>query len=88
MGKLGLLPLLIIIIATACQEGETNIEPTDTSIENNIESEPAPSCPDSCDDKDICTEDLCSEDTNYECTHEKQVPCCVDGDGSLLPLLE
>ena len=33
------------------------------------------SCPD-CDDQDPCTEDFCSENTNYTCMHDPILPCC------------
>jgi len=32
-------------------------------------------CP-SCEDNNPCTQDSCSEDTDYECTHEQIIPCC------------
>jgi len=33
-------------------------------------------CPESCDDEDRCTEDLCGKRTNFECYHV-QIPDCV-----------
>jgi hypothetical protein len=33
-------------------------------------------CPRSCDDQNFCTEDYCSELTNYECKHITIKPCC------------
>ena len=33
-------------------------------------------CPDSCDDNDPCTEDFCSDETNYLCEHKETKPCC------------
>lgn len=38
--------------------------------------EPAPECPASCDDANICTRDLCSEQTGYRCLNEPVSPCC------------
>ncbi len=37
---------------------------------------PCQSCPDSCDDNDKCTEEICSPDTNYECVYSPIIPCC------------
>ncbi|MEM7815595.1 MAG: lamin tail domain-containing protein [Candidatus Aenigmatarchaeota archaeon] len=33
-------------------------------------------CPQTCSDSNPCTRDFCSKDTNYECSHEKIIPCC------------
>jgi len=32
-----------------------------------------PRCPESCDDGNLCTEDFCSSETNYQCTHSSIV---------------
>lgn len=37
-------------------------------------------CPESCDDEKVCTRDVCSKDTKYECRHIP-VPNCVCGNG-------
>lgn len=34
------------------------------------------SCPQSCDDSNICTNDLCGKDTNYKCQNTAIIPCC------------
>ncbi len=34
-----------------------------------------PRCPASCDDGNPCTEEVCSEETNYKCIHEQIAPC-------------
>ena len=36
-------------------------------------------CP-SCEDSDSCTEDSCSEETDFECMHEPIIPCCGNGE--------
>jgi hypothetical protein len=36
-------------------------------------------CPASCDDTIACTADSCSVQTNFECVHEIQKPCCGNG---------
>jgi len=36
----------------------------------------APKCPDSCDDNEPCTEDICGEETDYKCEHNVLTPCC------------
>ncbi|MBN2142337.1 hypothetical protein JW711_03315 [Candidatus Woesearchaeota archaeon] len=36
-------------------------------------------CPNSCDDFDECTEDFCSEKTNFECVHKSLDDCCGNG---------
>lgn len=38
-----------------------------------------PKCPESCDDGDPCTKDVCSEKTRYLCQHYIQRPCCGNG---------
>lgn len=37
---------------------------------------PTHKCPESCDDKDICTEDFCSKETNYKCSRSIIQNCC------------
>jgi hypothetical protein len=44
-----------------------------------IPAEPEKKCPDSCDDKDSCTQDLCSNETGFDCRHDNIVPCCGNG---------
>lgn len=34
------------------------------------------SCPDTCNDNNLCTEDYCSESTGYECVNDIISPCC------------
>ncbi len=33
-------------------------------------------CPESCDDRSICTDDFCSKQTNYKCQHHSIPDCC------------
>ncbi len=40
------------------------------------QSETKKICPVSCDDNNPCTNDYCSESTNYECRHSPIQPCC------------
>ena len=37
---------------------------------------PELSCPASCDDNDICTQDSCGSDTGYRCFNKIKTPCC------------
>jgi hypothetical protein len=48
-------------------------------IEPEIPAEPVKACPFSCDDYDKCTNDYCSQETGYECRHDKISPCCGNG---------
>lgn len=36
-------------------------------------------CPSDCNDADICTNDYCSEATNFECVHDDIIPCVGNG---------
>ena len=36
-------------------------------------------CPDTCDDIDACTEDICSEETGFECAYKEIFPCRGNG---------
>jgi hypothetical protein len=49
----------------------------------DVEPEPADVpelvCPETCSDDNECTEDLCSEETSFECVHNEITPCCGDG---------
>ena len=69
---------------------DDSVEPTamiaDEPIQDIPIEEPDPvaeviekSCPDSCEDDNACTEDVCSDETNFECVHTEIVPCCGDG---------
>ncbi len=37
------------------------------------------SCPATCNDNNICTEEFCSEETGYKCFYEYIIPCCGNG---------
>jgi hypothetical protein len=37
---------------------------------------PAHQCPASCDDKAACTQDFCSKETGYKCSHSAVLNCC------------
>ena len=39
----------------------------------------SPSCPESCDDGDNCTEDFCSNETDFNCVNQPIVPCDNNG---------
>ena len=52
------------------------------AVQQQAAPEPAPaarSCPFSCNDNNQCTNDYCSEATNYECGHDNVIPCCGNG---------
>ena len=36
-----------------------------------------PTCPESCDDNNPCTNDFCSNQTDYKCEHKKITNCCL-----------
>ncbi len=38
-----------------------------------------PTCPETCDDGNPCTNDYCSNETNFQCKHDDVTPCCGDG---------
>ncbi|RLJ08805.1 MAG: hypothetical protein DRP13_01955 [Candidatus Aenigmatarchaeota archaeon] len=50
--------------------------PANTSFQNK--TKPEPKCPESCDDKNPCTKDVCSEKTRYLCQHYIIKPCCAN----------
>ena len=67
MKKLVILSLIIIsIFLVGCSK---------TTVKDSAQEK----CPSSCDDKNICTSDYCSENTNYECKHTLKTPCCGNG---------
>jgi len=53
---------------------EATSEPTE-NLNEQIETEEIV-CPEDCNDNDFCTEDYCSETTNFECVHKNIIPCC------------
>ena len=59
-----LLLIVLVLLITACGKEEVPEEPE------------AQTCPASCDDANACTDDLCSEQTNFECQHSEIIPCC------------
>ncbi|MFQ5474867.1 MAG: hypothetical protein ACE5DM_03450 [Candidatus Nanoarchaeia archaeon] len=64
-----LLPILIIIIfLTGCAPQQT-VEPVNIEPEKNVEI--IKPCPESCDDGNPQTEDICNEQTGNECEHKK-----------------
>lgn len=71
-----------VLKSTATQGSEKKADTLTIRISEGKEPEPGPGpepkpeCPDSCDDNNECTEDICSELTGYKCQHNKIVPCC------------
>jgi outer membrane lipoprotein-sorting protein len=59
--------VILLFIAGCVQEPDAKKQTVVTT---------AKECPESCDDNDDCTEDHCSEDTNFECKHKLILPCC------------
>ena len=57
--------LVAIVFLSGCVEENQN--PTETQTSD---------CPSSCDDKNLCTDDFCSEQTNFKCSHKEITPCC------------
>ena len=79
--------LALVIAFSGCTQASEESGPTGAVVATEVEitaSEPTVtqpaaierSCPASCDDGDICTEDLCSAETNYDCKIRLKVPCC------------
>jgi hypothetical protein len=66
--------IIAVIIASGCvsETGEMTKKP-DTSTTTPAETK---TCPSSCNDGNACTEDHCSEATNYECKHDLKISCC------------
>ena len=56
-------------------EEEIVEEVVEEVIEEVIEEEVL-ECPSTCGDFDVCTEDVCGPETNYECVHFPIRPCC------------
>ncbi|MFH1445504.1 MAG: lamin tail domain-containing protein [Nanoarchaeota archaeon] len=70
---------LIDELNTATLNAEETSENAEESIEKVILEEPT-TCPDSCDDGNLCTRDYCSEETGFECAHlELAMAECVCG---------
>ncbi len=57
--------ILIIILLSGCTQEQN--QPNEAQ---NLK------CNSSCDDKNPCTEDICSEQTNFKCEHKEIIPCC------------
>jgi hypothetical protein len=93
-GLLGL-SLLALLMASGCIGGETppidsggtctlpkkmigNICCYDENNNNICDIEDI-ACPASCDDSNPCTNDSCSADTDFECIHLANAPCCGNG---------
>ena len=82
LGVVALVILLLSAFPPDLEEGvsssEGKVNPTGAVV--SVPTAPAESeekvCPTSCNDLDVCTNDYCNEDTNYECIHERMVPCC------------
>jgi hypothetical protein len=51
----------------------------DDTNNNNVCDMDDIGCPVSCDDKNACTNDSCSVDTNFDCAHAAVSPCCGNG---------
>lgn len=96
--------ILITVLISGCVNQDLESQP-DGSAGGDESRHPAaqagPSCPESCDDGDECTNDHCSPATNFECEHDPVIPCCGNavcerdedpdscpGDCSLVKVLE
>ena len=65
---LSTISILIVLLVSGCiQEQNQQENPTETQTLN---------CPSSCNDKNPCTNDFCSEQTNFRCMHDEIIPCC------------
>ncbi len=65
---LSTISILIVLLVSGCiQEQNQQENPTETQTLN---------CPSSCNDKNPCTNDFCSEQTNFKCMHDEIIPCC------------
>ncbi|MEK6967185.1 MAG: hypothetical protein AABX51_00985 [Nanoarchaeota archaeon] len=89
MRLLGLL-LFIVLFTAACkiqpQQPEIPVVPPSNEIIETppeVVEEPGqtfdPRCPKSCDDNNKCTQDICNQQTSFECRTIPIVPCCGNG---------
>jgi len=77
MKAVNYLMIALVVLVLACIEKPVEPDTIDTPP---IVTEPIKSCPDSCDDGDPCTDDTCTPETLYECTHSKKTDCCGNND--------
>ena len=66
--------LLVLIAISGC--ATTTVSGPEEDSNESVPVEVVPSCPTSCEDNNSCTLDLCSETTNFSCSHASIVPCC------------
>ncbi|MFH1447876.1 MAG: hypothetical protein ABIG39_03360, partial [Candidatus Micrarchaeota archaeon] len=60
--------------------GDINYTCYDGSVVSDPKQCPFPDlCPSSCEDGDPCTDDICWEETGFECVHSTITPCCGNG---------
>jgi len=73
----GNLPVEIDAAADIEKLAEPKAEDSPQQAEPKTVEEPIKKCP-SCDDGNICTQDFCSSQTNFECVNKVLSPCCGD----------
>ena len=72
---IGVLVILVVLISGIY----FGIKLANKQINHNnllVSNETAKQCPSSCDDSKICTDDVCSVDTNYACINTPLSSCC------------
>ena len=82
--------IIILLVLIGCNKevttNESNIDGGDqnaNNIKNNGANQEAEAikktCPATCDDKNSCTEDVCSTETEFICQNNEITPCCGNG---------
>ncbi|MBU0757527.1 MAG: hypothetical protein KKF44_05655 [Nanoarchaeota archaeon] len=70
----------ILVGQGCCLDNNDNqiCDSDEMDLKSKMNEEVKPTCPTSCDDKDECTKDYCSENTEYKCRNDNISPCCGD----------
>jgi hypothetical protein len=72
-----LITLLAVVLVSGCTgNGDDEDENGGNGDGNGDGNGGTGACPSSCDDKNACTEDVCTAATNYECRNNQITPCC------------
>lgn len=72
----------ITMLVSGCVNQELESQPAGSAVGDESQhpaAQAGASCPESCDDGDECTNDHCSQATNFECEHDPVIPCCGNG---------
>lgn len=72
--------LALIVASAGCIQQLSQLISGNQNSAENSNAEAKVTCPSSCDDKNSCTEDSCSESTQFACVHTKIPKCCGNGE--------